>query len=142
MDYHRMTAPCGRDCFNCPLHLAQSETRWKDFFVTKYGLDPARVGCEGCRAIKGDCLFLRTLKVADGPCAIHECAAAKAVEFCHECADFPCPLLQPLADGALNTPHNLKVYNLCLIRKLGVEEWAKTKAKEGFDRYFNGKLKF
>ncbi|MCK4921566.1 MAG: hypothetical protein KAS71_11005 [Bacteroidales bacterium] len=45
-----------------------------------------------------------------------------------------------LADKADKFPHNLKVFNLCLIKKPGVENWAKFKAKESFDKYFKEKL--
>jgi RNA polymerase sigma factor (sigma-70 family) len=33
-------------------------------------------------------------------------------------------------------PHNIKVFNLCLINKMGLEEWAKTKASEVRKIYF------
>ena len=38
-------------------------------------------------------------------------------------------------------PHNMKVYNLCLIKKMGLESWAKTKAKSVRDTYYTGKFK-
>ena len=34
-------------------------------------------------------------------------------------------------------PHNYKVYSLCLIKKMGLEEWAKSKAAEVREVYFN-----
>jgi hypothetical protein len=49
-------------------------------------------------------------------------------------------LLHPLAHGADKFPHNLKVYNLCMIKKMGLENWAKNKSKLSWDRYFNDKL--
>jgi hypothetical protein len=33
----------------------------------------------------------------------------------------------------------MKVFNLCLIRKVGVEKWASEKAKLVRDTYFGGK---
>jgi hypothetical protein len=36
-------------------------------------------------------------------------------------------------------PHNLKVFNLALIRKMGVEKWAQEKAKLARDTYFTEK---
>ena len=64
----------------------------------------------------------------------------KKLDFCFECADFPCNLLHPLADRADVFPHNLKVFNLCLIKRLGVDNWAKNNAKESFDKYYKDKI--
>jgi hypothetical protein len=56
-------------------------------------------------------------------CATLDCVKEKGVELCTECSNFPCALLAPTADGAKNYPHNLKVYNLCLIKQTGIEHW-------------------
>lgn len=138
-NYRELTAPCGRDCFNCPLYLAQSDEKLKHYFAKKYGMNPADVPCSGCREIKGDCNLFKALGF-EGGCKIYSCVEKKGVEFCYECEDFPCRLLQPLADRAETFPHNLKVYNLCRIRKIGVEKWAAEEAKEIFDSYYKDKL--
>ncbi|MBN1998993.1 hypothetical protein JW935_15650 [candidate division KSB1 bacterium] len=61
MDLVKMTSPCGRDCFNCPIFLSKDDPR--------------------------------------------------------------------------------KVFNLCLIKKMGLEKWAETKANKVFETYFKEKLK-
>jgi len=38
-------------------------------------------------------------------------------------------------------PHNTKVFNLCLIKKMGLEAWAETKAKNVKHTYFKGQFK-
>ena len=48
-----------------------------------------------------------------------------------------CDNLHPYADMAEELPHNYKVYSLCLIKKMGLEEWAKSKAAEVREVYFN-----
>ncbi len=138
MDYRLMTAPCGRDCFNCPLYLAKENEGLKSYFVKTYGMESAKTGCDGCRSIEGRCYFLQKLGFSE-ECKIYRCVQEQKVNFCFECAEFPCEKLQPLADRADKFPHNLKVYNLCLIQKLGLENWA-AKAKEVFDSYFKAKL--
>jgi len=40
----------------------------------------------------------------------------------------PCDHLHPYADMGTTKPHDLKVFNLCLIKKMGLESWAKEKA--------------
>jgi hypothetical protein len=42
---------------------------------------------------------------------------------------------------ASQVPHNTKVFNLCLIKKMGLESWAETKAKNVKSTYFKGKFK-
>jgi hypothetical protein len=105
----------------------------------KLGLEEDKVICEGCRNIKGDCQALRNYGF-NGKCKIYQCVNTKKVEFCSDCQDFPCDLLHPLAHGADRFPHNLKVFNLCMIKKMGLENWAKNKAKQSFDRYYKDKL--
>jgi hypothetical protein len=75
------------------------------------------------------------------PCNVYRCISKKGIDFCFECPDFPCDHLHPYADKASQRPHNTKVFNLCLMKKMGVETWAKTKAKNVRDTYFKGTLK-
>ncbi len=139
MDYKNLTAPCGRDCFNCPFYLIKSNEKIRNTFALQFKTDPDKITCDGCRNINGDCQVLK-LYGFSGKCKIHECVNNKNVEFCFDCPDFPCDLLHPLADGAERFPHNLKVFNLCMIKKMGLENWAVNKSKQSFDRYYKDKL--
>ncbi|MFW5753747.1 MAG: DUF3795 domain-containing protein, partial [Marinilabiliaceae bacterium] len=105
----------------------------------KTGFEEEKIECTGCRNIKGDCQILRNYGFS-GLCKIYQCVENKNVEFCSDCSEFPCDLLQPLAHGADKFPHNLKVFNLCMIQKMGLENWAKNKSKETFERYYNDTL--
>lgn len=60
-------------------------------------------------------------------------------DVCFECGDFPCDYLHPYADMAQIKPHNLKVFNLCLIKRMGLEKWAKEKARDGMRTYYKEK---
>ena len=40
----------------------------------------------------------------------------------------------------MTAPCGLDCFNLCLIKKMGLEAWAKTKAKSVKDTYFRGKF--
>jgi hypothetical protein len=139
MDYKNLTAPCGRDRFNCPFYLAKTNERIRIMFAKQFNIEPEKIDCDGCRNIKGDCQVLKNYGF-NGKCKIYECATNKNVEFCFDCSDFPCDLLHPLADRAEKFPHNLKVFNLCMIRKIGLENWAVNKSKQSFDRYYKDKL--
>ncbi|MDD5712663.1 MAG: DUF3795 domain-containing protein, partial [Smithellaceae bacterium] len=68
------------------------------------------------------------------------CITAKGLDFCCECQDFPCDNIHPMADLAAQRPHNTKDFNLCLIKKMGLDAWAKEKAKAVRDTYYKGKL--
>jgi len=108
MEWH---APCGIYCKKCP-------------GVKFYK-------CKGCREPKG--------QVKDFPvCKTYECITSKGHEFCYECTDFPCEMLQPIVNFEIFAPHNSKVYNLIMIKKLGLEDWDKI-CEEKSKLYYEGK---
>ena len=135
MDYEQMTAPCGLACFNCVVYLANEDQGIRALVAQQLGMAQEEVGCRGCRAEKGRC------PVVPMECSVYPCAEKRGVKFCCDCSDFPCDLLHPYADQADKLPHNTKVFNLCLIRKMGIEAWARDKAREVADTYFRGKWK-
>lgn len=141
MDFRLLTSPCGRDCFNCPFYQARENPRLAAALADKFGLQFEEAVCEGCRPSKGNCPILDPIGLSK-PCSIYACSRSKDVEFCHECGDFPCERLHPVADRADQLPHNLKVYNLCMIKKLGLDRWAEKQAKVSFQKYFQEKLSF
>ena len=46
-----------------------------------------------------------------------------------------CNYLHPVADKASELPHNTKLFNLLLIKKMGVDAWAEKKAKGVLDLF-------
>ena len=135
MDYEQMTAPCGLACFNCVVYLANENQEIRALVAQQLGLPAEEVGCRGCREEKGKC------PVVPMECSVYPCAEKRGAKFCGDCADFPCDFLHPYVDQADKLPHNTKVFNLCLIKKMGLEAWAINKAKEVEDTYFKGKWK-
>ncbi len=129
-----LTAPCGLDCFNCEL---QENNLTDDFALMvseKLGVAIEDVPCKGCRQQDGVHFHLPP----DG-CATLTCAKNKGVDLCCDCDDFPCPLLAPMADGAARYPHNMKMYNLCRIQRIGIEKWIE-EAGEIRKKYFTGQF--
>ena len=139
MDYERMTAPCGLDCFNCHLYLASENEESMavlEGLSKEYGVPVEKMHCRGCRAHDG-LIPLHLYLFGDAHrCAAYECSKEKNAKFCCDCDDFPCDNLHPYADKAAEVPHNTKVFNLCLIRKMGVEQWAEQKAADVKRVYF------
>lgn len=99
------------------------------------GIPIERAVCAGCREQKGECIH-NTM-----PCRVYPCAEEKGVTFCFECEEFPCDYLHPFADKAAVVPHNTKIFNLCLIWKMGLEEWVEKKAKTVLRTYFMNEWK-
>lgn len=137
MDYLQMTSPCGIDCFNCAAYLANTNDKLRTAVAKFLNIPDQQAVCQGCRGEKG-------APAAEGlgeTCHVYQCTEKKGIHFCCDCADFPCDHFQPYADQAAMRPHNTKVFNLCLIKKMGLEAWAKDKAKSVRDTYFKGKFK-
>jgi ribosomal protein S27E len=137
MDYHQMTSPCGLDCFNCPMYLANEDLNLREKISEKRNLSFEKASCPGCRNAQGTIFSQGDTK----PCAVFRCTSEKGITYCYECTEFPCDHLHPYADKASFRPHNTKLFNLCLIRKMGLEQWAKNKAANVKETYFNGKLR-
>ena len=110
-DLKEWHAPCGIYCKRCP-------------GVKFYN-------CKGCREQKGQIYKLPL-------CKTFECVTSKGHEFCYECEDFPCEMLQPIVNFEIFAPHNSKVYNSIMIQKLGLEEWDKI-CEEKTTLYYQGK---
>jgi hypothetical protein len=137
MDYNQMTAPCGIDCFNCPVYLARENEELRTAIARHFDIPLEHAVCKGCRDENGTIAFLGMTE----PCNVYKCIEQKNISFCCDCSDFPCDHLHPYADEASSKPHNTKVFNLCLIKKMGLESWAQAKAKDVRDTYFKGKWK-
>lgn len=132
MDYRHMTAPCGLDCFNCFFYLAtqgdEESLRITKAYHETMGVPEEIMRCNGCRAHEGNPPMHAVSMDREGPCPAYGCSTEKGLDFCCDCDDFPCDHLHPYADRADKVPHNTKVFNLCLIKKMGLEKWATEKA--------------
>lgn len=130
-DKRALTAPCGLDCFNCDIYEDNLTDELAALIHAKTGVSKEEIICQGCRQQDG-----RHYHFPPGGCATLNCVKAKGVELCCNCPDFPCAYLAPTADGAHGYPHNMKVYNLCRIQKVGLENWIHNEAGHIRTRYF------
>jgi hypothetical protein len=139
MDYCQMTAPCGLDCFNCHFYLACKDKEAMNMvekLSKEFNIPVEIMLCKGCRSHNGRIPLQKHVFGDAHRCAAYECSQGKGFEYCGDCDEFPCDNLHPYADMASDLPHNIKVFNLCLINKMGLEEWARTKASEVRKIYF------
>lgn len=133
-DKKALTAPCGIDCFNCEIHQKNLSKEVAEVLHTKYGWPKEEIACKGCRQQDG-----KHVHIPQG-CATLDCVKSKGVQFCSDCGEFPCSLLAPMADMAAIRPHNIKLYNLCRIKKIGLERWIDEEAGQIRKKYFTGKF--
>jgi hypothetical protein len=135
MNAMQLTAPCGLDCFNCEIYETNLTDQVAELIRSKIGVPKDEISCKGCRLQDG-----KHFHLSSEGCATLNCAREKKVDFCCDCSDFPCSLLAPLADGADRYPHNMKLYNLCRIKKVGVNRWIEDEAGNIRTKYFKGKF--
>lgn len=102
----------------------------------KYQIPVETMLCRGCRSHNGQIPLQKHVFGETHRCAAYECIKEKGLDFCGECDAFPCDYLHPYADKAADLPHNTKVFNLCLINKMGLQQWAVSKASEVRKTYF------
>jgi hypothetical protein len=131
-DRLQLVAPCGIDCGNCSLNMCKDDPAMMNRLIAR-GIPREKLPCEGCRNIGGDC------PVISGTCETYACVSRMAVDFCYECADFPCSRLCPSSQRADVLPHNLKVFNLCTIERIGPERFVGVSARLE-QAYFKGKM--
>ncbi len=125
-----MSSPYGLPCFHCPAYLAHDNPEIREKVAVLLNVPQDKAICEGCRPQKGQIALLNPEKT----CRLFLCTAEKHIDFCHECEDFPCERFQPYADQA-HFPHNMKMYQLCMMKKLGFEAWAEKNAARIWDTY-------
>lgn len=133
-DKKALTAPCGLDCFNCDIHESNLTDQLAELIHTQRGIQKDEIACKGCRQQDG-----RHYHLPQG-CATLDCAKDKGVELCCDCADFPCAFLAPTADMADRYLHNVKCFNLCRIKKIGLERWVEEESTQMRKNYFGCKF--
>ena len=140
-----LVAPCGLYCGHCLFYLAEKDSAIMEMLVSQ-GHKREKIPCQGCRPQEGKvaCVAGTRETLYDYPaigeaCETYACTVEHDVEFCYECQEFPCVKLQPCADMAELLPHNMKVFNLCIIKHQGLTEFLK-KYSEIMPKYYFGKM--
>ena len=127
-----LVAPCGIDCGICELYICKDNPQLFDILVEK-GIPKDKIPCKGCRSVKGDC------PVVGNTCETYKCVSEKKVELCYDCQEFPCIKLHPASNKADILPHNMKVFNLCTIKRIGLSSFIE-RSPEIKKRYYMGKM--
>jgi hypothetical protein len=128
----KLVAPCGIDCAICEMYTCKDNPQMLEYFISK-GYSREALPCKGCIAVKGKC------PVMNSDCETYSCVQSKNITTCSSCNDFPCDKLAPSADMANILPHNLKLFNLLTIKRIGVEEFTHVSLKIK-ETYYRGKM--
>jgi hypothetical protein len=134
-DKKTLTAPCGLACFICDLYEDNLTTKLTELIHVKRGIPKAEIACKGCRQQDG-----KHFHLPPQGCATLDCVKTRGVALCCDCQDFPCAFLAPIADKAAEYPHNMKLFNLCRMKKVGLERWIEEEAGQIRKKYFTGKF--
>ena len=112
----KLAAVCGLYCEACTLFIATKEdpARLKGLAV-RFQLSEEAIKCYGCRSAKR------------GPycekCKMFACAAERGIDFCIECAEYPCNDLKQFQS---ERPHRIELWDdLERIRAIGYKHWLK-----------------
>jgi len=125
MTSFRCDTYCGLYCGACEIVNARTEEQKQKVIhmfesnIPGWQASPDQMRCSGC---KTEDLFINCSK-----CPIRPCARGKGVEFCHECADFPCAYHKYLIAASETVPvlRHIKAIekNQKYIRNHGLGAW-------------------
>lgn len=127
-----MVAPCGIDCGICELYTCGHDHELFNRLVAME-MPREKLPCDGCRSVIGKCPVIGEV------CETYKCTLEKKVEFCFDCGEFPCEKLHPAANRSEILPHNMKVFSLCTIKRIGLAAFVE-KSAEIKRRYYAGKM--
>jgi len=120
---------CGLNCAKCDIyHASHGNEKLRNEIVEWFKKErnkivrPEQVTCEGCRGA------LETHWSSD--CKMMLCATKKGFEYCFQCKDFPCTIVNEFASDGV--PHHKKtVENAKRMKEIGLEAWITEQKKKG-----------
>ncbi len=111
----RHAAVCGLFCPACHVFIGTQEDPERLAAMSKRVSRPVEdLHCFGCRSEKRS-FFCREI------CTMAKCAAAKGIDFCGACAEYPC---KELKQFQVLAPHRIELWkSQARIREAGYETW-------------------
>ncbi|RPI76179.1 MAG: DUF3795 domain-containing protein [Desulfobacteraceae bacterium] len=110
---NRYDTYCGLYCDACMI-MAANKNKTLESLAQKWNRPVAQLECSGCKSGRVS-VFCRQ-------CVIKNCAQTKAVEFCFECPEYPCP--QIVAFNNDEDPHHSVVLkSLDNLKSIGLAQW-------------------
>ncbi len=111
----KLAAVCGLFCPACHVFIGTKEDPERlKAMALRFQRSSAEMQCNGCRSQKR-CFY------CESKCIMTKCAVAKGVDFCGECAEYPCMDLKAFQ---AEMPHRIELWkSLARIREVGYEKW-------------------
>jgi len=111
----RFAAVCGLFCPACRAFIGTKEEPERlKIMAQRFQRSLEEMQCDGCRSEKR-CFYCET------KCTMAKCAAAKGVEFCGQCAEYPCTNLKAFQ---AEMPHRIELWKSQeRIKEVGYEKW-------------------
>jgi hypothetical protein len=112
---------CGLNCGACPVGIAnqQEDGELIGRMAEEWCRDPDDLSCHGCKT--------QVTAAFCTDCRMRACASKQGLDFCSQCEDFPCGILNRFRND--EAPHHSAVLkNLSRIEELGVETWLEEEA--------------
>lgn len=116
--YRALQGRCGLYCGECEIYMAYSTNDRKSLRriagerseILGRDLSAEQIKCLGCKSPVASCW--------GAGCKIRICAEGRGNEFCYQCSDFPCAVLESLFERKPQARENLRT-----ISKIGPDAW-------------------
>ncbi|HSQ78048.1 MAG TPA: DUF3795 domain-containing protein [Nitrospirota bacterium] len=111
----KLVAVCGLFCPACRVFIGTREDPGRlRAMALRFQRSFEEMQCNGCRSEKR-CFYCET------KCTMAKCAAAKGVDFCGECAEYPC---KDLKEFQALAPHRIELWkSQTRIKEAGWKTW-------------------
>lgn len=111
----KLAAVCGLFCPSCTVYIGVHEDPERlEEMARRFGQPLDKLQCNGCRSDKRS-YYCESL------CTMYKCAAAKGIDFCGQCAEYPCEELKAFQAAM---PHRLELWeSQSRIKEAGYEKW-------------------
>ncbi len=111
----RLAAVCGLFCPACQVFIGTKEDPGRLKAMARRLQRPLHeLQCNGCRSEKR-CFYCKS------KCVMAKCAAAKGLDFCGECGEYPCKDLKAFQSAM---PHRIELWkSQARIKEVGYEKW-------------------
>ena len=127
-----LMAPCGLYCGTCGVYIATRDNnpKFKKVLGNLYGTRPEETECLGCMQAeppeKRYCYC--------ESCQIRDCVKSRGYYSCHQCAEWPCPLIEtfPVATGRRVMAKTIPLWRekvAALGEEDGSEAWARSECE-------------
>ena len=112
---NRYDTYCGLYCDACMIMAANKTDKLEDL-AQKWNMPADQLKCTGCKSAVVSAFCFK--------CAIKSCAQEKAVEFCFQCNEYPCPKITDFNNDE-DPHHSVVLKNLDILKAIGLDQWLK-----------------